>query len=82
MDYMRKSKNVSSNLNHRWLYSYGKSLKSLSRGLSEITHKGFISKHLKLSVTLGFLLLKNEDEPYPSHEHDNASDLEKFSSEF
>ena len=73
-----KSKKVSSSLNHRWLYSYEKSLKSLSRGLSEITHKGFISKHLKLSATLGFLLLKNEDEPYLSHEHDNASDLKKF----
>ena len=47
---MRKPKKVSSSLNHRWFYSYEKPLKFLSRRLSEKTHKGFISKHFKLSV--------------------------------
>ena len=47
---MRKPEKVSSSLNHRWFYSYGKPLKFLSRGLYEKTHKGFISKPLKLSV--------------------------------
>ena len=47
---MRKPEKVSSSLNHRWFYSYGKPLKFLSRGLSEKTHKGFISKPFKLSV--------------------------------
>ena len=50
MDCMRKPKKVSSSLNHRSFYSYGKPLKFLSRGLYEKTHKGFISKPLKLSV--------------------------------
>ena len=47
---MRKPKKVSSSLNHRWFYSYGKPLKFLSGGLSEKTHKGFISKPFKLLV--------------------------------
>ena len=49
---MRKPKKVYSSLNHWWFYSYGKPLKFLSRGLSQKTHKGFISKPFKLSVYL------------------------------
>ena len=50
MDCMKKPKKVSSSLNHQWFYLYEKPLKFLSRGLYEKTHKGFISKPLKLSV--------------------------------
>ena len=50
VDCMRKPKNVSSSLNHPWFYSYGKPLKFLFCGLYEKTHKGFISKPLKLSL--------------------------------
>ena len=52
MDCIRKPKKISSSLNHRSFYSYRKPLNFLSRGLYEKTHKGFISKSLKLSVKL------------------------------
>ena len=52
VDCIRKPKKISSSLNHRSFYSYRKPLNFLSRGLYEKTHKGFISKSLKLSVKL------------------------------
>ena len=47
---MKKPEKVSSSLNHQWFFTDGKPLKFLSRGLSEKTHIGFISKPFKLSV--------------------------------
>ena len=62
MDCMRKPKKASSNLNHRWFYSYGKPLRFLSGGLYEKTQKGFISKPLKLLVIIGeFIFMLSTD---------------------